>query len=220
MGWCTSKILLCRSTTVTYINECKWVDHNEFWVDWVYCSYEPGDRTRKPLPMAVPAVAWTNAQVVNSNSTSSGKETHGPLSVAKFDLTWRMSQWELVPSLRFFFFKFLEDMSPFCGAIDTPVSDFWWRLLWVSKPEWVLPYSSLVEAYMLCYTFPEIHLWCDTCWPLGGQHGSQVISSTHTCEALVGLETGSYHATAHSVRSGRCSTDWAIPAWLPSSRKS
>ena len=66
-----------------------------------------------------------------------------------------------------------------CGATDTPVSDFWWRLLWVSKPEWVLPYSSLVEAYMLHYMFPEIHLWCDTCRPLGSQHGSQAVSSTY-----------------------------------------
>ena len=78
-----------------------------------------------------------------------------------------------------FFKKILEDMSPFCGATDTPVSDFWWRLLWVSKPEWVLPYSSLAEAYMLHYTFPEIHLRCDTCQPLGGQHGSWAISSTY-----------------------------------------
>ena len=39
----------------------------------------------------------------------------------------------------FFFFlnKFLEDMSPFCGATDTPVLDFWWRLPWVSKPGWI-----------------------------------------------------------------------------------
>ena len=57
------------------------------------------------------------------------------------------------------------DMIPFCRATDTPVLDFWWRLLWVSKPEWVLPYLSLVEAYVLCYTFPEINLWCDTCQP-------------------------------------------------------
>ena len=28
-------------------------------------------------------------------------------------------------------------------------------------------------------------------------------SLPHTCKALVGLETGSYHATVHSVRSGR-----------------
>ena len=38
------------------------------------------------------------------------------------------------------------------------------------------------------------------------------LSLPRTCEALVGLETGSYHATAHSVRSGRRSTDSAIPA--------
>ena len=31
--------------------------------------------------------------------------------------------------------KFLEDISPFCGATDTPVLDFWWCLLWFSKPE-------------------------------------------------------------------------------------
>ena len=32
-------------------------------------------------------------------------------------------------------------------------------------------------------------------------------SLPHTCKALVGLETGHYHATTHSVRSGRHSTD-------------
>ena len=30
----------------------------------------------------------------------------------------------------------LEDTSPFGGATDAPVSDFWWCLLWASKPEW------------------------------------------------------------------------------------
>ena len=127
-------------------------------------------------------------------------------------------------------------MSPFCGATDTPILDFWWRLVWVSKPEWVLPFLSLaaargrsriplrrgcqpsgrgcqhtflpnvpqklhenekisgrrggvcwehppldppLTACMLRYTFPEIHLWCDTCQPLGGQHGSRAVSSTY-----------------------------------------
>ena len=73
-------------------------------------------------------------------------------------------------SLRMFYFKI------FGGATDTPILDFWWCFLWVSKPEWVLPYSSLAEAYMLHYMFPEIHLWCNTCWPLGGKHGSRAIS--------------------------------------------
>ena len=57
-----------------FLLTCKWVDHDEFWVDWVYCCYGPRDGTRKPLPITVPAVAWSQGQVVNSNSTSSGKE--------------------------------------------------------------------------------------------------------------------------------------------------
>ena len=28
----------------------------------------------------------------------------------------------------------------FFGDTGTPVLDFWWHLLWVSKPEWVVPY--------------------------------------------------------------------------------
>ena len=28
--------------------------------------------------------------------------------------------------------------SPFCGATDTPILDFWWHLLWVSKPPWAV----------------------------------------------------------------------------------
>ena len=34
-------------------------------------------------------------------------------------------------------FKFLEDTCPFCGATDTPVLEFWWRLPWVSKTGWI-----------------------------------------------------------------------------------
>ena len=30
----------------------------------------------------------------------------------------------------------VEDISPFCGATDTPVLDFWLRLPWVLKTEW------------------------------------------------------------------------------------
>ena len=113
-------------------------------------------------------------------------------------------------------------MSPFCGATDTPVLDFRWHFLWVSKPEWALPYSSLVEAYVLHYMFPQIHLWCDTYRPLGSQHGSWAISSTYLraiggtwnrelscrhsqCEIRQTLYRLSYPglATTHSVRSGR-----------------
>ena len=38
----------------------------------------------------------------------------------------------------FFFSKInLEDTSPFCGATDATLFDFWWRLSWVSKPDWI-----------------------------------------------------------------------------------
>ena len=37
----------------------------------------------------------------------------------------------------------------FLGATGTPVLDFWWRLLWVSTPEWVLPYSLFAEANVM-----------------------------------------------------------------------
>ena len=36
-----------------------------------------------------------------------------------------------------FFKNLLKDTSPFCGAIDKPVLDFWWHLPWVSKPWWM-----------------------------------------------------------------------------------
>ena len=51
----------------------------------------------------------------------------------------------------------LEDISPFRGATDTPVLDFWWRLPWVSKPGWIPCMLSRLSD-------PQIHLWCDTCW--------------------------------------------------------
>ena len=49
-----------------------------------------------------------------------------------------------------------------------PVLDFWWRLLWVSKPEWVLPYSH-------CGGKCNVHFLRSTsgatrCRPLDGQH--------------------------------------------------
>ena len=46
----------------------------------------------------------------------------------------------------FVFYKVFGGHMSFFGATDTPVFDFWWRLFWGSKPEWVLPYSLFVEA--------------------------------------------------------------------------
>ena len=48
----------------------------ELWVDWFNDLTKPGDWTKRPPQNAVSSVAWTQAQVVNSNSTSRVKETH------------------------------------------------------------------------------------------------------------------------------------------------
>ena len=51
----------------------------------------------------------------------------------------------IITQSRFFFRKnsfFVGDIHmSYFGATGTPVLDFWWRFLWVLKPEWVLPYS-------------------------------------------------------------------------------
>ena len=41
-------------------------------------------------------------------------------------------------------------MSPFHGATDTPVLDFWWRLPWVSKPGWIPRLHALSP---MCHEF-------------------------------------------------------------------
>ena len=48
-----------------------------------------------------------------------------------------------------------------------------------------LGFKARVDPLLVCFLacvqwIPEIHLWCDTCWPLGGQHGSQ-LHSLHAC---------------------------------------
>ena len=55
--------------------------------------------------------------------------------------------------------SFLEDISPCCRATDTPFLVFW-----VSKAR----VGSLIRTWQrrTCYIIREIHLWCDTCWPL------------------------------------------------------
>ena len=74
------------------------------------------------------------------------------------------------------FFKIFGRHKSFCGATDTPVLDFWWHMPWVSKPGWI-PLLACFIAYIQWIS--QIHLWCDTCWPLGSQPSSQAVSSTY-----------------------------------------
>ena len=41
----------------------------------------------------------------------------------KISISVIMAVYEII--FFFFFINFLEDMSPFCGATDTPILDFW-----------------------------------------------------------------------------------------------
>ena len=111
-----------------------------------------------------------------------------------------------------FFKTVLEYISPFCGATDTPVLNFWWCLLWVSKPEWATLFAH-GEAYVLHVPWDSPLVWhLLTSWQPTWQPSH---SLPHTCEqALVGLETRTYHAAAYSVRPGRSFTNWALLAQL------
>ena len=93
------------------------------------------------------------------------------------------------------FLQFLEDISPFCATTDTHFFDFWWCLLWASKPEWAalftlgggvhvfIPWNSPLVQHLITSRQP---VWQPSC------------SLTCTCEQiLVGLETGIYHAATH-----------------------
>ena len=88
----------------------------------------------------------------------------------------------LKPQGFFFSFTFLEDISPFRGATDTPVLDFWWRLLWVSKLGWSAGWHTFLPA---C----KIHLWCDTCWLIEVSMAAKHIWSTYlqTCPQAISI---------------------------------
>ena len=44
-------------------------------------------------------------------------------------------------------------MSPFFGATDTPVLDFWRSLPWVSKPGWIPHLHASLPAHNRCLRF-------------------------------------------------------------------
>ena len=48
----------------------------------------------------------------------------------------------------------------FYEATDTPPLDFWWCLLWVSKPEWAALFTLGGGVCALCSS--RIHLLCGT----------------------------------------------------------
>ena len=70
----------------------------------------------------------------------------------------------------------------FLGATGTPTLDFWWHLLWVSKPEWVLPYLLFAEANVMY--IPRDPPLCYMCRPLGGWRAASPVP-TYCCRGEV-----------------------------------
>ena len=73
----------------------------------------------------------------------------------------------------FFSKTFLEDISPFYGATDINV----FELLMTSALGFKVRVDASFACFVVCvHWILQIHLWCNTCWPLGGQHGTQAFS--------------------------------------------
>ena len=81
-------------------------------------------------------------------------------SCFEFILNWLIS-------LSFLFLKFFGEHKSFLWGHWYPCFG-----LLMTFPLGFQPYSHLAEAYLLHISWDEIHLWCDTCWPLSSQHGS------------------------------------------------
>ena len=84
-----------------------------------------------------------------------------------------------------FFKNFLEEMSSFCGATDTSVLDFWWRLPRVSKPGWIPRLHALSPACHEFLRFPSGATWqpvaFPTCYICGRGTSESVICNCEPC---------------------------------------
>ena len=104
-----------------YYNQ--WVERSSFWQLDTY------------IPLGE-SVGWT---VIVKSSQFWQLDTYIPLGEGKawiFDYIYYCRESVgCITIVLLFFVKFLENRSPFCGATDTPVLYFCWRLLWVWKPE-------------------------------------------------------------------------------------
>ena len=79
------------------------------------------------------------AKLINHNLTLLTSFFFQPLLFCHFRYIMKFSGCtKVVLNFFFFFLKVFGGHMSFFGATGTPVLDFWWRLLWVSKPEWVL----------------------------------------------------------------------------------
>ena len=105
----------------------------------------------------------------------------------------------------YFFYKILADTCPFLGATGTPGLDFWWHLLWVSKPEWVLSFSLFAKVnVMYIPQDPPLVLHMTTSWQLS----SPPVLSPHT---VAEVRLPRFELMFSEYLRVRRSTTWAKP---------
>ena len=74
--------------------------------------------------------------------------------------------------------NFLEDISPFCGATDTPVLDFWWRLLWVPNSNLAGKYFCLKRVANVIGIMERVHIFSDFKWLVTSQRNNHFVFLT------------------------------------------
>ena len=87
----------------------------------------------------------------------------------------------------------MEDMSPFCGATDTRILDFWWHL-WISKPEWAALFT-LGGGVHVTHPWNSPLVWhLPTSWQPAWQ---PLCSLPCTCELACGSNARFIHTWDH-----------------------
>ena len=109
-----------------------------------------------------------------------------PFDVSKCRIRYQWVLEDKISRLQTFFLKIF-------GGYESFLWGHWYPcfgLLVISPLGFKARVGNLIRAWWrrMHYTFPEIHLWCDTCWPLGSQHGNRAISSTYL-QGIGGTQT-------------------------------
>ena len=118
--------------------------------------------------------------------------------------SYQMREWKLFLKL------FLEDITSFYAATDTPVLDFWWHLLQVSKPVWA---ALFMLGRGICVTCsPRFISGVTPTDLLAASLAYKLFSSTYLWVSIVGLKTRICHATT----AWQCETKEMFPTelWL------
>ena len=106
----------------------------------------------------------------------------------------------------------------FFGATLTTVLDFWWRLLWVSKPEWVLPYLLFAEVNVMYIPWdPPMVVHMPSSW----RPVAPPVLSPHT---VLEVRLPGFELMLSEYLWVRGSTNWAKPGptvsyWVDYNRK-